>query len=360
MDEEIDKGTIINRESSYTRPRFLGVPRDDQLREDSSIEGILGGRTISDVYREDSAALSSAGYNWDDAVRALQCLAATASYSRGKELVGFNGLRAVPLGAFFQPSLPIKDAGIQGEPRDAVEEKASDINNGEFEVTGDNGLKTVINPDTLYLAEAHHLLEKGNRYALTGEQLAHIIRNFDQEAFEGDRHLQDWIRQENEKNAGPFKARPEHKEKITYADSSEVGLEIGHLGGVDLLTNNYNLAQIQYGIDEEAKILKRATLYSNKFQINCTRTEDGWEMSYTLDESTGNAVHERVRKQIPLDSPLIRVIDIGQNIVNNANMRPDRLLTDSDANFIHECITNSMDLPQTAYAMSYQGDMTVF
>jgi hypothetical protein len=65
MNEEVDSNSIQSRESSFRNPRFLGVPRDDQLLEASSREGILHGGTISQVHGEDTDALERAGVSWE-------------------------------------------------------------------------------------------------------------------------------------------------------------------------------------------------------------------------------------------------------------------------------------------------------
>src|SRR3989338_3996655 len=80
--------------TTYGRPRFLGIPRDDQLNEQSSMEGILHGRKISEVYEQDTLELEKAGISWDRAVHVLKCLSVASAYQDEQLEAAHSSIRA--------------------------------------------------------------------------------------------------------------------------------------------------------------------------------------------------------------------------------------------------------------------------
>ncbi|SRR6266568_1759681 len=343
MDPERGGSGIANKESTFTGTRFLGVPRDDQLIEHSSHEGILGGRTISEVYAQDTAVLSAAGYNWEQVVSVLQHLAiaaeystlrseyssrATSKYSNPRELVGFNGLVARRSRTRFQFWNPINETVIQGDPQTPLEAKARFTEECQIEF---GGVTFVLNPQTLFLAEAHNLLEKGSKYALTGEKMVQIIQSFDQDAFDDNEQLQAWIDNESKVIYGPYKAIPSHKEKVKFIDDSEIELRVGKHGALDLKTSNDSLFLVQFHADKSHE-LQSVNIYGDTYDITCTKDEEGWTMSYPEVPSGPKTI----KKKIPEDSPLSQIVGTGSRLIERAKKQPDRLLSDEDAMLIHD------------------------
>lgn len=330
---------IRSRESSFTKSRFIGVPNDDQLVEKASFEGVLGGRTIAEVHAEDTAALESAGYSWDQAVKVLHSLAVAAEYKYGEEPVGFQNIQVRSTGSISEFSNIIKDEGIQGDPTTLLEARSRFTH--EYEVTIDNGTTFVINPQTLFLAEAFHILEKGNRYALTGSQLAELIKRFDRQAFENDEQFQEWMGQEHEGTYSGYKAVVGHKEKVTFEDDIEVELDVSKRGSFSLYTSSEKLPRVGFSMEHKKGEMKRIAIDTERFTIFLQREPEGWKLSY-YDRAVRDS-WDISYQQLPENSPLWEFVKLGQRVVERAKNQTDGLLNDEDAKKVHFLIKNRTD-----------------
>jgi len=226
---------VMTIKDTSKNPRFLGVPSQEQVNESASLEGLFGGRPIERVVEEDTNQLRERGTNWEEGISVLKRLAISLRYieDHGEldQLPGFPDLEFKFTGAPFQFSELI-DIGIeQGDGTykdliagDASEARISWLKNGEVK-------STVVNPQTLFLAEAYHVLEKGNRYELSGDDLADIIAKFDEESFSITRG---WMDDQKEVKG----AIVGHKEKILYGNGNEATLTVLRHGGLWLIANS--------------------------------------------------------------------------------------------------------------------------
>lgn len=262
---DIEGGAPVEKYTTTSDlPRFVGIPGDDQLIENSSLEGILHGRTISEVVDSDTQELEREGVTWETAVQVLKCLAVAGAWqderissiwtptlgfireTRSKfqmseadekqiekmypnleetwaVLPGFSGhVRAYGTSSKVQFDDPIRGSQDQGDaaPLDTLAFEAPER---EIVVRDSHGeFSTVVNVHTLILAERNHLLEKGNRYGLTGEQLARIVKAFDKEEFE--QALGSWV--DEKTGRGEFRSQLRHHEVIKYADGAVLEFEV--------------------------------------------------------------------------------------------------------------------------------------
>jgi hypothetical protein len=266
---------IITFESTYSHPRFVGVPDDNQLKENSSMVGILNGRLISEVFASDTSELTEAGVSWDQAIHVLKCLAISASYQdeqnsqaferariqifHGKEsyeatltqqkqydlvvkqilqdhcvLIGFGGhVLAQSTGARVQFDDPINNALPQGDPSlfDLVA-----LRGPEKQIaftSADTNFKSTINYPTLVQAEKYHLLEKGNQYAMTGAQLALLVHAFGETEF--NTKIGQWLRQKMDDEYIGLSVIKQHNEVIVFEGGIQIELTIHNFGGLDLI-----------------------------------------------------------------------------------------------------------------------------
>ncbi|MCB9813130.1 MAG: hypothetical protein H6772_01855 [Pseudomonadales bacterium] len=341
--------------TSSDLPRFVGVPNDDDLLEDSSLEGIFGGRKISEVYASDTKMLLEAGVDWERASHVLNCLAVSASFHadlqkkiidetmqsvfRGAEywevdektrkkyesevqsalenmpdLPGFPGVSSHGTGARFQFLNPIKAAKIQGESRNDFELIADETPERaiKFLIDGKK-VETTINYHTYYLATAHHLLEKGNRYELTGKQLAFLVKIFNQEQF--DQKLNFWVkRKANELRKG-LAIRLKHHEEVQFKEGTEIKLSAGH--HLSIYTNKL-LSLMDFEIS--TKHLSNIRILSGRSNIDLVFENGKWHISYLTKD------YKIETLPIENSSKLNELISISQNIRAKSLAGSGRLL----------------------------------
>jgi hypothetical protein len=289
---------ILSYESTFGKPRFLGVPEDDRLIEESSLEGILHGRKISDVYAQDTLELTRAGMSWDDAVAILKKLAIACLHQEvrhgqiaseiersvfgdfgywdapkpyrdryGQEverafidnagLAGFDpAVKAYATGAKVQFDNPIREDRHIGDGSrfDLVAESAPER---EIRFTGDDRFTSVVNFPTLRVAEMYHLLEKGNRYRMTGADITRFKDTFNESEF--DRQLGTFMAEHMIQASSGLAAVPGHREELLYTDRSRVILKVGNYGFISILLSDapflrltitrkeYGLSQVEIG-----------------------------------------------------------------------------------------------------------------
>jgi hypothetical protein len=215
--------SVLSRFDSFAQPRFLGVPTQEQIDEAGSQEGMLGGLPVEDVVAKDTSELEQAGITWDEAVTTLKNMAVTVHFLRENklwgEMPGFPGLTAERTGAHFQFSDLVNTDQEHGDG-DIFDYIAHE--SGEAKITynagGSDSFSFTINPQTLHLAEAHHILEKGNQYQLTGAQLATIVKLFRSDYFE---EIRKWTVAQETPGAALS-----HTEKISYSDGTKAKLTV--------------------------------------------------------------------------------------------------------------------------------------
>jgi hypothetical protein len=255
----------------------------------------------------------------------------------------FNNTRAGNRHSFFQFDNPIRGAGARGDPTTPLEIVADAISEFDIQLSQEGGdFTTSINRLTLYLATAHHLLEKGNRYAMTGEQLAILVAQFDKESFNADEGLHAWMAEKTKESGGPYKAITGHEEKVKFIDGVEFDLKVRIYGALSISANSPELRLLQLHVDKDL-VLNSLKVISNRFNIDVGRKGDRWYMGYCRKDND-----RYVEEEVPPDSPLWTIIGIGTSVIDRAKNQQDGVLANTDAQALHALISNGMNLPETA------------
>jgi hypothetical protein len=369
--------SIKSRETSTGKPFFIGVPDDDNVKESVSMEGILNGRKMSEVYSDDNNELNKEGITWDEAIKTLNYLAAACRYHSEKldqindklialifgksgfstnkfltsmheyfykkyessiPIPGFKNLKTHSTGAKVIFDNPVKDMAEVGEITDPVDIVAKYSREERIAAKDSLGkpFTFTINYQTLYQAFAHHMLEKGNQYALTGAQLAELTKIFDKNDF--DKKCKDWVL-ETAKNEGfNKKVVIGHIEKIQFDDisnseylfeasSMKLKMKIVHKGNRILLdfgcdkSGNYNGFRIFYHYDNRS------------LSLECYNKGGSWN----LIKSEGS---DSKRSILSEESDLNELREIGAKIVANAENRSDNILDDNTASQMYKFFDN--------------------
>ncbi len=339
---------ITSYETSYGKPRFVGIPNDDQLMEKSSIEGILKGRTISEVYAQDTAELNQHGVTWDQAVEILKNLALAVAYQnehsgipsalnrdqlrrRPVRLPGFgkdiNAFRLLA-GFKFQMHNPIKSEIKPGEEtaRDIIANTAPEV---QVQI---GKISAVINPQTLLQAEAYHLLEKGNAYQMTGNDIDSLIKSFNKKEF--DRIVEPWVQEKMINLIKHIKTLPHHEEKIKYIDGKEVALSVPGSTAIDIYFSTEPFSRLM--IDHEEGKLSRIELSGGRDSKSVTiKLENGQFFLYKPLEREGVL--------ITTESPYVPIIQCALNVLDTARNLPTGILLSQSGN-LHDNIDKSIKL----------------
>lgn len=352
---------VVSYETSADNPRFVGVPRDDQLAEDESQEGVLGGRLISEVCAQDSEALEREGISWERAVYVLQCLS-VACQVQDEELdqayqvlrdnfgssvstfashderersfesqaadIAEKHSRLAGFGNQFQffatdakPHIkhPITGSPIQGDG-DFFTKVAEDFPDRQLICTDSaDSFETIMNRTTLLLVEAYHLLEKGNPYELTGSQLVALVNSFDENQFLET--YGEWMQRAKDRVACNTGLVRGHSEKIRFSDNKEVSLSVAEDSIYLEISRDPYFAVTVSVIRKELKgILIRQSDYAKTIEI--VQKADG----YYLRPLRTSFYVEPVDQLLESDVPLMRVVQVVNAILAEATKVNGRLL----------------------------------
>lgn len=374
---------VAEYSTTFGKPRFVGVPQDNQLIENSSLEGILHGRKISEVYKQDTQELQAADIEWDRAVFTLKCLSVACAHHedvvnraykelkedvlKGKnsweatehekksynrkikstqqqfsKLVDFGGkISAYDTGARFQFDDPIKDSGPRGDgtPFDLIADKAR-----EREIIFDNGdttFTTTVNPQTLYQAEAYHLLEKGNRYEMTGENLALIVNSFNEKIFY--RQLKPWLKEKEKEMTASLKILTGHREKIKFSDGKEVEHSVGNDGFLDFILSEKPFCRMY--INQKDGEITGISLSGEDWRNTVSIEADNNTYYQVLDP--GYFGEEPVKEIIKQGERLFNIVQTARQLHDTAENSPDRILL-SNSQIVYQLINKVMKIVNPA------------
>jgi hypothetical protein len=194
-----DEGTS-QQESIYT---YMGPATSDNFNPQAfSHESCIGGKTVEQVYAEDTKELGEE--NWDVGVQTLKDLVVEVLQANNERLkngnfvqdtrdnaqpvANFEGVRAylnfARMTGLSRYQLFPKEQVSAGELSNEdgiIEQKDILAHDIHILVEGDSpdeSFSTTINPDIIYMAARHRVLQKGeeNPYALTGSQLRSLIQ----------------------------------------------------------------------------------------------------------------------------------------------------------------------------------------
>lgn len=217
---------FINPRETRFRDQYKFLPTQSQVHEDIwEFGGLFCGRDVQEVYASDTEELIQSGVSWDQAIRFLKCVGLYSAYlddvARKKllrlwkkhqkdprgytlamteymqdvgKLPGFNGTVLLNFTSsregYRDDANPVYGAGpiypASPTPLDTIAYLAF-----EKSLIVPDQFKTYVNRLTLYMADSFRMLEKGNRYQLTGAQLAGLTTSFDEEAF--FMQIQPWL-----------------------------------------------------------------------------------------------------------------------------------------------------------------------
>lgn len=350
---EILPAGVVRYDTTFGQPRFVGVPNESQFSEDASMEGILGGRSVAEVYEQDTSELAEAGFNWEQAISVLRCLATacvyqeqqlSATYEELRQkmsedsnfdaareqyayLIGF-GKNVWAKADEYYPRVqvldPVSDAKPQGDP--SLEELlANKVPERTLVFQDENGetVKVVINRMTLMLAETYHMLEKGNQYAMTGKQLAQLIRYFNREEYNAS--LAEWIQEESSKLQTGLAVVSGHCENLVFSDGKSVTFEVGLYGDINVvlsdnpfcrLSINYKEGRIK-SVDISGVDYKKTISFENReglLQHKLQRANYSDPVQY---------------ETLAVKSVLYGVQKAIEEIFQTARSQPDRILLDT-------------------------------
>lgn len=375
-------GDVAEYFTTFGRPRFIGIPRDDQLEEDSSMEGILHGRAISEVYTQDTKELEGAGVDWDRGVYVLQCLAIACAYhdivisqtyeelqariyqgkyfyevdqasrdlyereakavvNRHSRLVDFGGrISAFATGARVQVDNPIKNSEPQGDgtPFDLI---ANESPERKIVFDGDDiQFTTTVNAQTLLQAEAYHLLEKGNRYALTGAQLARLVSSFNEEVFL--QQIKPWFDSEQGRIMAGLKVIMGHGEKIRFNDGVEVEHDVGRNGCLNFLLSNKPFSRLMITLDNGQ--IKNISIDGKDFHNAVSIKNKGGKFYQKVRrDSTLQSLREPENKLINQGDRLFDIVQIAQQLHQTAKDCPEGVLL-INSQQVHSLATKAMTI----------------
>lgn len=369
---------VVSRISSAQLPRFAGVPGDETLLEDSSQEGILHGRSISEVVGQDTSELEAAHCTWDQAEEVLTYLAAACHYrevhfheqtdalrrggpvpsasvlkppvseterkllfqqilSENSSLPGFPGIRAYvdDTRTYTQVWIPFRNPGIRGDPRTPVETVARRFGEMPISYEFNRGFaKIMTNAQTYIQAVAYHVLEKGNQYEMTGGQLAHLIRLFDRNDF--DRQLGTWIAGKAREYRLPFVCEMGHTEIITFQDNSRMELEIWKNGSFEIKSSNQSWPRLHFSTNPSGELQEFSVI--NKYRKIFIGKHDGeWKIALLVEPNRDD------QADVPISggSILRKYIPIGDSIAQSARLNRDGLMPDTLALTLRQIMSHT-------------------
>ncbi len=323
---------VTRAESTYGLPRFLGVPKDNQLRERSSLEGILNGQKISEVVASDTEALDRAGITWDRAVHVLKCLAIsslcqaeTISPEGLFQIIGFNSVYSQRTHLRYQYfDDPIVDTVNPGDqsPFDSVATSAPEF---EIRYSGErtHGFINVINEQTLLTAEYYHLLEKGNRYAMTGDQLATLVRAFKEDEFNSK--FERWLPKIMKREMYGLAAPRGHVEMITFGSNPPIKFEIMRQGSVTIDFSDE--PRLSIGIDQKGGRLKELNVTGKLFHTEIKKTKDNYFVTFQSPNDSEGFTEEVI--PVNPDSTMSDICDAVTVLLQTAKKQPDKNLSDN-------------------------------
>lgn len=325
-------GILVNRsESTYGLPRFLGVPKDNQLLESSSLEGILNGRRISEVVTSDTKELEKAGIGWERAVHVLKCLAISSSCQTEnfspegiQPIIGFNSVYSERTRARFQFDDPISGTRSSGDqtPFDSVATIAPEC---QIRYSGDrtDSFITVINQQTLLMAEYYHLLEKGNQYAMTGDQLGKLVNSFNEKEF--NERLGPWLTDKMRKEMYGLAVPRGHIEAITFGREDPIRLKIGYFGSITITF--FDKSPIYLGINHNSGRLKGFELQGKLSYAEMKRKNSKFILTFRSAHGTpGFSEDEEI---IDSGSSIHSICEAGATLLKAARNQPDKILSDN-------------------------------
>ncbi|MBP7875870.1 hypothetical protein KA012_02645 [Candidatus Woesebacteria bacterium] len=206
---------------------------------------------------------------------------------------------------------------MQGEPATELELIADNTPELKISFQSDgNAVDAFINYHTYYLATAHHLLEKGNRYELTGKQLSHLVKIFDFDDFQ--RIPAAWIATKAKEVRGVLPVMPNHQEIVSFRDGMTIRLASGHYAA---LTTNRRLKLLDFKISSDR--LSSLRVISDQSNISLVNLDGEWMIVY-LDES-----YKKISIPISEHSDLQRLVSIAERIRQKILAGPDKHLEGS-------------------------------